>query len=461
MKFMMSLVAAMAMAASAVVARDDAKEPEPLNLKIQPAQEPYPPLRYQLLPEFQELRPGNPILGYLKCFSEQQYFFFDTGAIEQREKWLNQPLHELPVAVLLRYGGVPLKRADQAARLAHPDWEILHDMQRDHIGTIIPEVQQMRMLAVALKVRLRGQIAAKEYDNALVTIKTLMSMARHLGSHPSFIAGLVGIAIANMALDGIEEMVQQPDAPGLFWALQALPRPLFTLDAGALGERYMWNEAIAFLKHDHPMNDDELQRTIQKAQELISLFGGTAKNTEVKEWLDKHQANPETLEASRSRLVKAGMASDLIKQMRSEQVLFNDLYYYILSGLDRDLLLARLPNGNKAKWSVADGDPKPLDISLFKNVIPKFANTKLRHVKLEQRIAMLVHVEAIRMHVSQHNQLPLRLSDMNYPLPLDPVSSSEFKYVLQQPMASIVPGLPEGDHQSIPWNRPYQVQIAK
>ena len=49
-----------------------------LNVRLMPA--PKPALKYQLLPELEELNPGNAAQNYLKCFAEQRHFFFSKEA---------------------------------------------------------------------------------------------------------------------------------------------------------------------------------------------------------------------------------------------------------------------------------------------------------------------------------------------------------------------------------------------
>ena len=62
------------------------------------------------------MTPGNPIQNYMKCFMEQQRFFFDKEAFERREKLLNMPLRELPVQELSDYGSF----AGKSGRLCGP-----------------------------------------------------------------------------------------------------------------------------------------------------------------------------------------------------------------------------------------------------------------------------------------------------------------------------------------------------
>lgn len=90
-----------------------------IRLHVQPAAAPKPALRYLLLPELKEMNPGNPIQNYLKCFAEQEKFFFDKESFQRREKLLAMPLKELPSRDLLEYGGLARDRPT-----GRPGWTI-------------------------------------------------------------------------------------------------------------------------------------------------------------------------------------------------------------------------------------------------------------------------------------------------------------------------------------------------
>ena len=48
---------------------------------------------------------------------------------------------------------------------------------------------------------------------------------------------------------------------------------------------------------------------------------------------------------------------------------------------------------------------------------------------MEQRIALLRHVEALRLHAAEHDgKLPVSLSEVAVPLPDDPVIGKPFRY---------------------------------
>ena len=80
---------------------------------------------------------------------------------------------------------------------------------------------------MALKARL--EIADRKFDEAIHTLQTGYALARHVGQGGTLIHGLVGIAIGQLMSARVQELVQQPGVPNLYWALTALPQPLIDL----------------------------------------------------------------------------------------------------------------------------------------------------------------------------------------------------------------------------------------
>src|SRR5262245_13784542 len=181
-----------------------------VRLDVEAKAAPKPALRYQLLPEVRELKPGTALSLYLKCFMEQNAFYHSKEAEENRSKWLEMPLKDLPLEKVRDYGGRPLRFADEAARKERIEWQISEDIRKDGVHVILSDIQKMRSLTAALKVRLRGEIAEKRFDDAIGTIKTLLGMARHLGEHPTLIGNLIAMSIVSQVVGCLEEMIQQP-----------------------------------------------------------------------------------------------------------------------------------------------------------------------------------------------------------------------------------------------------------
>ena len=54
------------------------------------------------------------------------------------------------------------------------------------------EVGPIQVLAKALHVRFRAEVAERKFDDAIRTAKTMFALSRHLGEHPTEVANLVG-----------------------------------------------------------------------------------------------------------------------------------------------------------------------------------------------------------------------------------------------------------------------------
>ena len=214
-----SLVAAIALAVSAQpVPKAQAEVPETLvKLTVDAMPAPKPALRYLLLPDLREQTQGNPIPNYLKCI-------LDQDLSTQQEETL---------------GRAALKQADALppawtkTRLAASSLKL----KTDGIGLLLPDLQKMR---AALQQRHSRAIprrnALRKFDDAIFTARTMLALSRYMGEHPTVIGSLVAIAIAYVALAPLEEMLEQPGCPNLYWSLTNLPTPFITLDKGMEGE---------------------------------------------------------------------------------------------------------------------------------------------------------------------------------------------------------------------------------
>src|SRR5262245_30119621 len=255
-------------AGALVAAPSDPRAGEPaVRLTVQPMAAPKPALKYLLLPEVRELKPGNPAQWYLRCFAEQRTFFFSKQGTEERARYLAMPLAELPKDQLRNYGGSALTQADWGARLLSPDWEALQRVQTGGTDLVLPELAPLKLLGMSLRVRFRGEVAGRRYDDAVATAKTMFALSRHLGEHPTVAGNLLGVSVAQFAVDTLEEMVQQPDSPNLYWALTDLPCPLVDLRKGVQGDRSLADSVLRPIRGDVALSDAD-------AEEVVSHLSG-------------------------------------------------------------------------------------------------------------------------------------------------------------------------------------------
>lgn len=83
-------------------------------------------------------------------------------------------------------------------------------------------------------------------------------------------------------------------------------------------------------------------------------------------------------------------------------------------------------------------------------------------MRLDQRIALLRHVEALRLYAADHGgALPAKLSDVAVPLPDDPVTGKPFLYELAGTTAHLRGSPPLGQQNDAAFNIHYEVTIQK
>jgi hypothetical protein len=432
-----------------------------IHLNVQPMAAPKPALRYQLLPDLAELNPGNCASAFMKCFMEQQIFFFDRVVLAQRDKYQVMLLSELPVKELRGYGGSALRQADWAARLDTPDWQVLQKVQAEGMELQIGEVQQLRRLPPALKVRFRAEVAERRFDDAIRTAKTLFAFARHLGEYPTETASLVGIGAANLALDPLEEMLQQPGCPNLFWALTYLPSPLVELRKGIQGDRILATTELSILDTRAPMREDQLAKAVSRLATLLEFqrFQSGKMVRNIRGQLNARAKDEQGLRVARQRLIEAGYARDLAEHFAPLQVILLDEKRAYDSRCDEAMKIISLPFWQMTAYLLSSPSA-PAD-AMLQDFLPHIVQTRRAQAQLEQRIALLRHVEAVRLYAAAHDgHLPGQLTDINVPLPVDPLTGKAFAYKAEGQTARIA-GYRPAEESNPPSQSCYEVTVQK
>jgi hypothetical protein len=432
-----------------------------IRLKVAARPAPWPSLRYQLLPELKEIQPGNAVLGYLKCFMEQQRFFFSKEMQDKRAKWEEMPLKDLPVQEIRAAGfnknSTPLRRADHAARLDHADWQTLLELRKEGVGLLIPEVQQLRVLAAAQVVRFRAGVASGDFEDALTTAQTLLAMARHMGEHPTLITHLVGLAFATMTFSPLEEMLQQPGCPNLYWALTDLPDPLIDIRRAVQGERMLLNSEFPRLSDQRPMTEAELAQIQDRIGKLLEGLHGTGT---AGPWPDAQAADPARVRSARQELVSSGLPSDRAERLPALQVILlaDKLNFEVQR--DEAFKIFALPYWQIEK--VSGGSKSKKDSLFAAALLPAALKVRQAQARVQQRIGLLRCVEALRLYAAENDgRLPARLEEIEVPLPPDPVTGRLFVYRLEAGTAILQGTPPAGQEKNAAYNVRYEVTIAR
>jgi hypothetical protein len=433
MKYRFAVSVCVCFAGLASAAPGPGKDREVL-LDVQPAAAPVPVLKYQLLPEVSEMNPGNAVPAYLKCFAEQNTFFFSKQATEERDRLLHCPLTDIKPGSLKGYGGIALRQADHAARLEYADWNILPQLREHGYLLPIPEVQVIRLLAINLVVRGRGQLVDKDFDGAVATLKTIFALARHMGDHPTIIGGLVGFAIAQIGCNLLEEFVQQPGAPNLYWALTGLPEQLVDLRKGASADRMMLEAGFGLLTDKTRVwSAEDVTAAAQKLKEVAGTLDLTPEDRKVaEEWMRSRLDDAGWLAAARKGLADAGYPAEAVAKYPPQQVLIQHLFRKARINNDEALKWVGVPYWQAAA-GLAEAEKKPAEIEdkVISRIVFMVSKVKAAEARVQQRLAMLRIAEAVRLAAAGNGgKLPASLTELGVPVPIDPVSGKAFEYKL-------------------------------
>lgn len=461
-------------------------DPEPINgtvtihMTLSPAAVPEPVSPWYLEPEYRDMRPGNRVLGLVKSFMEQDAFFAAKPEM-QRQKWLDSRLVDLPLDVRTQasvHDGLAydhkhatmLVRIDQAARYTQVDWDEWFDLRTDGIYYLLPEVQKIRQLGNVVRLRMRGEVKAGEFHRAVESAKTLFGIARALEQHPTLIGFLVGVAIGSMAAQTLEEMVQQPGCPNLFWSFADLPSPTFSPRQGVAGERvFLIAQFADLLKADRPWSEDELNRQVKVIADFSAMENSS---NSVAQFLSRPNvrytlfaSDPKRVEEGRRKIVDRGARADVVAMFPPLQVvLLNDLYRF-------EVLRDELMKWMNLPYAVAVPGPDQMDTVLKREkssgesvlallLLPALHKVKQAEARIDQRFALLRVIEAIRLYAHSHGgKLPASLVDIPLPLPTDPVTGKPFEYAIHGDTATLHGGNPTPGNPRP--SRVYEICIRK
>ena len=81
-------------------------------------------------------------------------------------------------------------------------------------------------------------------DEALHWIQVGSAVARHVSQGPTLIQSLVGISLSSVMTKPLEDLIQSPGMPSLYWALAGRPRPFIDLTPAYDGERFLLEQEV-------------------------------------------------------------------------------------------------------------------------------------------------------------------------------------------------------------------------
>lgn len=430
-----------------------------MSVAAQPA--PVPALKYRLLPPTWELREGNAVPIYLRLTHEQsdalRKYFTETP-----KAWNLLPLDRLPRAEARKFlqdYRYFLRQLELGARRRTAEWEYTLE-EPNPIGLLLPDMQWMRNYAPMLILQVRLALAEGDFTAAAHHLATGFAFSRHLAEGPTLIHSLVAMSLASQFASNVADVVERTDAPNLYWALTALPRPLIDLRRGLAFEYETFEKQfpeLAEIDREPAARpwDEVLKRLRTELRGLALAEEGGKKK--LPDWFPKNYAPEEPaaqspdLSAARQYVVRSkGLTAEKVEAMPPAQVLL--LYIVGTYREDRD------------DWFRASYLPYPQARPILESAIkrlqegpvseghvcgrlllPALNRVASAQARLERQLAALRTIEALRMHAASHDgRLPDRLGDVTeVPVPSDPGTGQPFEYHRDGDTATLVSQVPD------------------
>ena len=422
---------------------------DPIRLTLHPAALPVPASAYRLLPDARDLEPGNAAAIYYRAFAPlaDNTSLFDEVKGGQWDVWLEMPLKDLPLAQVrakLEVVGPLLRELDLAAHRRQCDWQL--EGRPEGIALLLPEIQTFRQLVKVIAVRARYDMVEGHYAEAVRTLQSGYALGRNLGRNaPSLIHLLVGAAITAVTDQELDNLLQQPGAPNLYWALTVLPRPYFDPGPAIDEERTFLERTWSGLPslEEGPMTPAQVQALKQQIRTVWGQFNVVPPNLgdlAAQVWLQA-QAYPD----ARKALLAQGLKAEEVDAMPLFQVVALATLREYRRDWDDYAQWVHVPDFEhqpgyaRARDRLRTSGERLGRLVLFPkvsgNAVNFFGPIPFEKIyaaadRTERRFAALRCLEALRLYAADHDgRLPAALADVTVvPVPPDPVTGKPFEY---------------------------------
>ncbi len=298
------------------------------------------------------------------------------------------------------------------------------------------DIQHMRTVAVLLGLRYRLELSERRFDDALRTLQTGFALARDVGQGDTLIQDLVAIAVGSIQFGHVEEWMQTPGSPNLFWALTDLPAPLVNTAHAIRTEMTTIYRSFPALREvlrnsDKALSEEETGRIVAELYKDLGTL----------HWLRTCPTGSRKLSARPPLILKAypdakkylkehGRTDEQMDAMPAAQAVL--LYFVEQYDETKDEFLKWM---NVAPWEARAGlaeaakkvraqGPTANPIGLLMPAVEKVYEARVR---IERMASYLRCAEALRLYAMTHDgKPPAKLEDVKLPLPVDPFTGESF-----------------------------------
>jgi hypothetical protein len=440
-----------------VATQPAAPGPDVHRLTVRAAPATRPALQYRLLPDPLERTPGNAAQVYLLSFLQSLQVPPDASKLTDADAarfgiakpesqdlvtfyLYDVPLERLSDPQVEQFLGKfqnALATLDVAARRDHCEWDL--PVREQGFSVLLTHLNPARALTNVDRVRVRLDVARHDYRSATRHLQTAMSLGRDLGTgKPLLIEGLVGAGVATAALQQVETLLEQPDAPNLYWSLADLPRPFVDMAAAIREERGATVRGLADQAEMRRMKEGRFTAAdwdalVARITHVNDAFGA---KRPLESKLGSVAGAVVLYPAAKEYLIRRGVPAAEVDAMPVPAALAR---YYVESfdeWWDETLKWTNLPI-----WEAYRGMRQTEDAfrraetgfasNPLLSLMPALSRAYLQGAILDRRIAALQTVEALRHYAATHDgRLPASLADLapDTPAPADPTTGQPFAY---------------------------------
>lgn len=431
---------------------------QPRVLKLTPAGEPTPALRYRFWPSRLEMQPGNAFVRFQRAIllmKSAEENAKTASSPSNLETWLDTPIENLPtdsVREFLSAYQAALDEALEARLLRDSEYELGAENIRGTraLNLSLPEIQEMRSLAKLLQLQVRLQVAEGKIDEAIETLQSGFRLGEATGQAADFlITRLIGLSITSSMLKEVETCIQHQDCPNLYWALATLPPTSYEVEEAVAFESEI---LIRYFPELNDLPEENLpaefwRKKLTKA--IINLI--SIEENDFTEQFEEEQEKKVALrlgmtilaltESSRSQLIDAGISEDRVSSMSPEEMVVRATAASLQQAQDDVSKWTLIPQETRsyylwyAEHSLADRSKHNLGYSIAKAFLPAIAPSLEVGERVKRKIWQLTTIESIRNHVFMTKQLPEQINLWNSENPLqllpawtDTIKSNQFSY---------------------------------
>ena len=473
MRYQMGIIlASMFLMPGAVLGEEAARaesEIKTVKIVLHPMAEPQPALKYKLLPAFIDLKPGNAAVFYNKLYAESSILFNEIYDNEKAWDWPDASLPEIrseKVRKIIRGWTWKIDEIKRASQCEYCDWQT--PIREYGTATPLADIMQTYGFAHLLAPYARLQIAEGEYGEAIQTLQAGYALGRNVSNGPTLVHNLIGCSIVGMMSSQVREMIQQPGAPNIYWALTDLPRPIIDFRLGMKAEydvlyinfpdlRNLENKELAteqwamlFKQTLHKLVNLAKKRSDPAPLQYLSVFILLEKYPQAKSFLTERGWTANMLEDMPVCQVV------LIAALRQYEEIRDDMFKWIYLPYPEAVAGMKKADAKMKEMIKSGQEIMPITSILM----PAISTAKNTETRTERDIAILRIFEAMRLYAAAHEgHMPDRLSDItNVPVPIDPISGTAFIYNRIDNMAILEAPAPSGLTLDAYWLR-YEIHL--